>query len=767
MTRHQPSWDWIFASAARRDWPSYLLLTCLWGLYFWRVLTPNLADQVSLPPGDFTGQFLAFGAYQARRILAGELPLWNPYNYAGHPFLADSQAAVLYPVRLITIFASPLFGGWSYSALQYEVLLHYWLGSLMMFLFVRTMTRSRAAGFVSAVTFAYGGYLTGYPPLQTAVLEAAIWLPLILWGILKASNHADDELSQVWCLRWLAFSGLVLGVSLLAGHPQTSLYATYVIVAFAIYCGVRQKTRRQTVVVAVCLVAGFGYGLAAIQIIPGFEYANVTSRASLSFDQRANGFPYYDLITMLLPNIFTVWSPLYSGVVALILASVAHLCDARAFQFWLLIAIAGLVLSFGGATPIYHLASLTVPGLALFRGQERSAYIVALAVAVMAGLGFAGLQRRAPFSRMHFKFLGVFAIVAWGLAVEILVIRAIYPALNQIFQSQANDNLVDRLLRATTFLAILLSSMWVILKLRDLPLGRQWWSSATAGLLIIDIFSNTMGTNWEPVPAGQRKLLSELVEAAMEDRSLFRVDGRLGLGENYGTLVGLQDIRGTSPLKLSSLVDYEMLPEFRWHELLAVKYVFTDWTQLPVPSTIVSEAQVGELHLFLQRLNKPMPRAWVVQQVSVVDSQLQALGLLADPSFDLRKTALLEAPPPIEVGSKDPASYSLKFVQYRPEQLILDVNSDQNGILVLSELYYSGWVARVDGQVQEILKVNAGLRGLPVTAGAHRVEFSYEPVSVTIGGAVSVLAVMGMIGVGFWPDRHRGFRQDEHSRGIA
>ena len=176
---------WLNERPRRADAAALLLLTALWALFFWRTLTANPANQVSYPDGDFTQQFLAFSSYQAKRLLAGEIPLWNPYNYGGHPFLADTQSAVFYPPRLIAIAVSSLTGGWSAAALQAEAVAHYWLATVLMYTFVRAVARSPLAGLVSALTVGYGGYLTGYPPLQLAVLEAGIWLPLALLGV----NH--------------------------------------------------------------------------------------------------------------------------------------------------------------------------------------------------------------------------------------------------------------------------------------------------------------------------------------------------------------------------------------------------------------------------------------------------------------------------------------------------------------------------------------------------------------------------------------------------
>src|SRR6185436_12697612 len=100
------------------DLISILILIGLWLWFFWRLFTPIESDQASLEKGDFSGQFVAFGAYQYQRFSQGEVPLWNPYNNGGMPFLADTQAAVFYPPRLLTIFLSRLAGGWTYHALE-------------------------------------------------------------------------------------------------------------------------------------------------------------------------------------------------------------------------------------------------------------------------------------------------------------------------------------------------------------------------------------------------------------------------------------------------------------------------------------------------------------------------------------------------------------------------------------------------------------------------------------------------------------------------
>ena len=178
----------------RLDWGVLAILALLVILFHWRLITPNLADRQSYPPGDFSAQFWAFSTFEARELSAGRLPLWNPYTYAGAPFWADAQSAVLYPFSLLTLLLSGLSaGGFSLFALELEAIFHFWLAGIFMYLFARRVTQSRSAGFVSALVFAFGGYLTGYPSQQLAVLEVDVWLPLILFFIDRALRITSDE----------------------------------------------------------------------------------------------------------------------------------------------------------------------------------------------------------------------------------------------------------------------------------------------------------------------------------------------------------------------------------------------------------------------------------------------------------------------------------------------------------------------------------------------------------------------------------------------
>nr|NIO72727.1 hypothetical protein [Anaerolineae bacterium] len=199
-----------------------LLLACLCLFFFWRIITPNLANRGSFPEGDFADQFYAFGVYEAQRLFSGQLPLWNPYTFSGHPFLADVQSAIFYPLSLITLLLS-LPWGFSLFALELEAIFHFFLAGLFTYLLAKRLLHDRRAALISSLVFTFGGYLTSYPSQQLAILETDVWLPLILLLLDIGLERLKERPSGRGFLLPITFAGLAFGLALLAGHPQSAM----------------------------------------------------------------------------------------------------------------------------------------------------------------------------------------------------------------------------------------------------------------------------------------------------------------------------------------------------------------------------------------------------------------------------------------------------------------------------------------------------------------------------------------------------------------
>lgn len=741
------------------------VLIALWLLFFWRLFTPVAADQASLKLGDFSGQFVAFGGYQYARWTAGEIPLWNPYNNGGLPFIADTQAAVFYPPRLATIALAQQMGGWSYHALELEMTAHVLVYTLLLYALVRRMTLrqpgTQLAGLTAAIVGGYGGFLSGYPPLQLAILEAATWLPLALLGIHEATRTTDPyrdkprnptlstehraPSTQYSALStphypWLLLTGLAYGLSWLAGHPQTTFFTTYVLLAYLAYRVYTHRWRWTTFVGGAAIFGLLGVALAAVQMLPGFEYLALTTRTGFGFDAKGNGFPLQDVVQFAVPGVVSLYSPLYVGVGGLLLALIAVWRRAAGAIFWIAAALFALAWSFGANSVLYPALYYLLPGLNPFRGQERAAFIVANALAILAGLGvvqLAAWQNDASLKALRRGLRWVFIAVA--LAVALIVIAWLgFPEEYAAFVGYAVLSAVVAGL-----------ALWLIPALAAQP-ERPWLRWALLILIVFELFTvnmNARGT-YNSVPPGDQLSLTPppLVAQALADDSVpFRVDGFRGLTANYGSLYGLADIRGISPLWLGrayAIIERGFPNPLAW-ELFGVRYVFTDWNELPVPSEIVGQGTDFYGDINLHRLDDPRPYALLLSQYEVIPDDAAALARLDAPDFAARRTVILNADPGVEI-LPEATDGSARVVAFAPETLTIEIDSPQPAILSIAQVDYPGWRATIDAADAPILRAYGVLTAVVVPEGARTVRLTYDPLSYRAGALISLVAWGGL-----------------------
>ncbi len=169
--------------------------------------------------------------------------------------------------------------------------------------------------------------------------------------------------------------------------------------------------------------------------------------------------------------------------------------------------------------------------------------------------------------------------------------------------------------------------------------------------------------------------------------------------------------------------------------------------------TLAYESRMDRIY----KNNTALPRAWWVHEALVQPSEQALLDIMAQnylpdgTPIDYRKLALIERDPlyPLEASAL-PEGGSVEYVRWDPGHIVLDVESDAPGLLVLSEMKYPGWRAWIyregeansKGQDAEILAANYILRGVSLPAGRWRVEMVYRPRSFMYGLAASSLAIV-------------------------
>ncbi len=149
-----------------------------------------------------------------------------------------------------------------------------------------------------------------------------------------------------------------------------------------------------------------------------------------------------------------------------------------------------------------------------------------------------------------------------------------------------------------------------------------------------------------------------------------------------------------------------------------------------------------------------LPRAYIVHQAKIVSTDDEAITMLQDPDFPIADIVLLKgSPKPLPTG--DLRGDDSKIVSYKPERVEITATLASSGWLVLSDTYYPGWQATVDGQPAEISQANVMFRAVALSAGEHTVLFEFKPRSLQIGAWVSGMTLVGLlIGLGKFKYRH-------------
>src|SRR5205814_4549974 len=135
-----------------------------------------------------------------------------------------------------------------------------------------------------ALTFTFGGYLISYPAQQPAILESAVWLPLVLLLL----DWAAEPVGRIQrTVAGLALAGAAMALSILAGHPQTFIYVFYTALAYWVFLASvdarRQTEGRGSFLVrrlsAFAVSIAFAAGIAAVQLLPTLEFTRLSTRA--------------------------------------------------------------------------------------------------------------------------------------------------------------------------------------------------------------------------------------------------------------------------------------------------------------------------------------------------------------------------------------------------------------------------------------------------------------------------------------------------------
>ncbi len=681
----------------------------------------------------------------------GELPLWNPYNSCGIPFLAQWNTMTLYPPSLFyLIFPMP----WSFGVF---CLAHLFLAGMGMYFLARKWSGSALAGAVAGAVFAFNG-LTWNGLMWANITAALGWMPWVVLAMERAWRGGG---------RSIVAAALAAAMQLLSGGAEVVILTWFFLGCWWVAQLFRPEVPRGRLIGGMLAAGMLAAGLAAAQLLPFADLLLHSQRSSGFGGSASASLPLTGWANYLVPlfhcypnpqgvpyfsNQINWISSYYLGVGIVALALLAAI-GPRNLRIHLLagLALFGLIMALGGSAKVYDWVKAVFPPLGFMRFPSKFVLLDTFVIPLLAACGLGRLLGAAVGeTRKVWRLAG---FISGGLVAAVLVIIwfAEKHPLPKDNVGWAVGNALERIL----FFAA--AAVCVVMLTRNpRPGARRILQTCLILVLWFDVLTHapdlsptvTSATlepgairqffKWdrELQPGVSRTLQSKdtyLKMAATGSRNaeLSIYGRRLALFLNFNLLDDAAKVEGFYPLELKEFSPIEQ-------ELFEGKMAATGLKDfLGVALTSDPSNPVGWL-----RRDSFLPMVTAGQQPMFAGDEDTFIGLFS-PGFDPRHQVFLPEEARGAVHATNAASAEISSVTVSNQRVSFDVDAAGAAMVAIAQTYYHPWRAYVDGQPVGLWPANFAFQALEVPAGKHRVNLVYEDKAFMLGCVVSVLSLLG------------------------
>lgn len=740
-------------------WIIGLFFAAITLVFFWDIISGN-----SFFWEDFVEHVYPTQSFAAK---ADELPFWNPFAFGGMPFLADIQVGFFYPLnRIFSIFVGadnlvPI------SVMQNVNILHFFIALCSMYALMRAFKVSQIGSIISAVSYAFSFNLVLHI-IHPMVLAHLSWFPLVVMLLYRGITEAS--------LRYGIIGGLIFGMSILSGHPQILLYEGLFLFVFAIWHIVvkiksSEKQNIVKVLLPTILVFVIAIGIFQIQYMHTMELTENTLRSEMTYEQASEGsLEIKQLFTALVPKMFgyekgdrnsklsfqmpttdasgkTIRAPyyyywetsFYFGLVAIMLGLYAFIAMPKKNPhklFFLTIAIFGFLFALGKngfLLPIFH----NLPFFSNFRFPSRMTFFVTFAFTAMAGFGFDRLSE-ASTEKSNKEMTKLIATIATVLLGVIIVLSGAFTPTNVV----GDASLISEFATTALILTLIIAALMLLQHKKKM-------TNITGAILIIIAFIDLYiaGGDFNLAsenPAEKYKINQEQLAlfTPKYPNNLFRVSmrhkdyGIIAMQRNIGLVNGIMLVEGYNPLVMKR---YELPFKTREerNKLWNTKYEIT-----------VDKQRQQVYYRDRELENDFLPRAWFAHEIKTIDSN-NIENYMMNNDIDFKKTVILEDKVNYNMPTDCDTNAQVVFTEYKNNELKLKTKSNTPAMLVLSEIYYPAWRAKINGQEAKIHRANYNFRAIYVPAGENNIEMKYYSEAFATGKTITIItlicAVLGLI----------------------
>lgn len=714
--------------------------------------------------------------YPLRKLTIDQLklfqwPLWNPYSFSGNTQLATYQSAVFHPASFI-FFLLPQIDAWSII-----IIFQPFLSLIFMYLFLREMALSKKASIFGAVTFAFSGFMIVWWEESFMSVYSSLFLPLILYSVEKLIKK----------ISFTYFIVLIVGLSfsILSGWFQMTFYVWGFSIIWILFRFFDLKLGKKLVLYFI-LAFLLSVLICAVHLLPSIEAylysARGTTDAKYIFDTYL--MQWYHLVTYFVPDFFG--NPavhnyfggrsfyhekvLFIGVIPLILALYEIInfksVDSKR-KFFILFWIVSLSLGFSLPTSWMLLYDLKIPFVSVIL-PSRLFFLTTFSISVLAAFGI----ERFIVQKEKKKLIIIYMVI--GLIFTLISAYAYYFKITS--QSTIHKNVPIRNLLmplSTYFLFGLLLTFSI--KKRNL-INKIYYIILAISFLSSAFFANKY------LYFSERKYVFPNTPLFKELNKISGINRIWGVGNgyldrNFATYYGLFSPEGydsfyirrygellyaaqnkgkysyqipRTDAVISGVKDLKEVFGNVYREkiisLLGVRYIVAEKTDvLNTLSNVVPVWSDAKFTIYDNK--KALPRVLLLNDYIVKNSSKEILDSVFNIKTNLSKTVVLEEDP-YGFSKNTKKAGIVEIISYKPNKLIIHTQSESDSILFLSDNYYPGWRAYVDGKDVKIYRSNYSFRSVVVPGGKHVVIFDYRPFSFYSGLIITILGILASVIIG-------------------
>jgi hypothetical protein len=720
-------------------------------------LIPLLGDRV-LFWGTPALQFIPWRAYGFGLLEEGIFPFWNPLNGLGAPLLANYQTAFLYPPSFI-LYIFYRFGdvpglAWGSTLL---VPLHLgWSGLGMMFLLGRLGVRVRGQ-VVAGLAFGMCAYLVARGMFFSMVWAGA-WLPWLAW----AADRVVTEPRLRLRLRNTLLLSIVFGMQLLAGHAQLTWYSIILATLWVVVRLVGKE--RFSVVVArlgLCFVGSLlAAGIALPQLLPTFEYLQLSQRSNAVDFEFAMTYSLWAwrLTGFLLPDLFgspgngnywgygAYWEDVvFIGVIPFLLAASTlgwiikrrdmglNTDIQRVLGFLWAIVFLAILLGLGKNTPVFPWLYQHIPTFDMFQAPTRYLIWAAFGLTCLAGIAADRWERPSGKLRNAFK-----RVVVVSMAIMLGAGAAGF------LMPQIQTSFIHAFLR----LAVILFCACV-LALRtpfnnENPGATRLWTVSALGIILLDLWlaganaNPTVKADFYKSAVSDTTIPQTRVFISPSDEYRLKFNRYLSM-EDFYSFIDWQEVRRVPLPNLNMLDNVAMVNNFdplvtgwfaQWMEMLETLPMTTQQTilaRMAVDRIIRVEDENGS-DWRVEQIQPKNRITWKTCELRVdsPEDARQAMVLQAGRQNQVAECIIVETSTSC-VSEVQSAKASIKPVEDRSDLMVIDVKAEYPGWIRISDSWYPGWKAELNGQPVPISRADALVKGVCIPSGEHRLTLTYQP----------------------------------------